>query len=106
MKKFYIISLIYSIFGSLGLICFLNWFGIMAFNESRHYLRLIPFCEIVGLLSLIVCIINFFMNISILFKMDNPKWKVILKEFLIVIISFIPLLYMWRDLIYWLEIVF
>lgn len=106
MKKFYIISLIYSIFGSLGLMCFLNWFAIMAFNESQHYPRLIPFCEIAGLVSLIVCMINFFMNISILSKMDNPKWKVILKEFLIIIISFIPLLCMWNYFIYWLEIIF
>lgn len=106
MKKFYIVSLIYSIFGSLGLMCFINWFSIIAFNESRHYPRLIPFCKTMGLICLMVCILNFYFNIKILLKIDISKKKVILKELLIVLVSFIPMVVMWSYFIGWLEIIF
>ncbi|MCD7800374.1 MAG: hypothetical protein LUG94_04100 [Ruminococcus sp.] len=51
----------------------MDWYFIMFFNESRHYPRLTPFYEIVGIICLIVCIINLIVNIKLLFKINIPK---------------------------------
>jgi len=83
----------------------MDWYFIMFFNESRHYPRLTPFYEIVGIICLIVCIINLIVNIKLLFKINIPKWKIVLKHLLILIVSFIPMMCMWSKVINWLKVI-
>lgn len=70
MKKWkkYLISLVYSVLGSLGLICLFNWYCMMVFNEANKYPYLYPACIIFGYISLLICIITLSINIEILIK--------------------------------------
>lgn len=95
MKKVYLFSIGYSIFGSLGLLCLFQWFCMAAFHERYLYPYLYPFCIIVGIISLFACISIFAINFNII-KNTNKILKTVLKEILIISVTFIPMLGIWN----------
>lgn len=81
-------SLIYGIFGCLGFICLFNWFAIVSFHEISKYPHRYKIYITLGIISLIVCIVTFILNIKTLMKEKN-KVKYILLELLFTLIIFI-----------------
>lgn len=86
LKNIY--SLIYGIFGCLGFICLFNWFAIVSFHEINKYPHRYPMYITLGMVSLIVCIVTFILNIKTLMKEKN-RIKYILLESLVTLIIFI-----------------
>ena len=67
LDKNYLCSVIYGIFGSLGVICFINFVMMTAIDFKReNYPYSYPFCIMGGFLSLIICIATFCANINFL----------------------------------------
>lgn len=94
MKKIY--PFIYGIFGSLGLICFINVFCVLDYRISEHpYAH--PFCIIAGSLSLLVCLAVFGMDI-VAFIGENKKIRRLLIEFIITLSSFFGFIFVWSGL--------
>lgn len=87
-NKTNIYSLIYGIFGCLGFICLFNWYVIVSFRETIKYPHKYPMYILLGMVSLIVCIVTFIMNIKTLMKEKN-RVKYILIEVLFTLIIFI-----------------
>ncbi|MDE7098701.1 MAG: hypothetical protein K2O60_06105, partial [Ruminococcus sp.] len=87
---------IYGIFGSLGLICFINVFCVFDYRISEHpYAH--PFCIIAGSLSLLVCLAIFVLDI-VAFIDENKKIRRLLIEFIITLISFFGFIFVWSGL--------
>lgn len=101
MKKFdrnYICSLIYGIFGSLGLVCLTNFVMMTAIDfKHENYPYSYPFCIVGGFLSLIICIVAFCANINFLSDTER-KSKTILKELVFAMITFIACIFLWNAL--------
>ena len=90
VKLRYFISLFYSLFGSLGLLCFLDWFAMAAFHERHHYPYRYPFSVMTGLLSLLLCFATFAVNIILLSDFKTKRVKTVTIEVLLTIITFVP----------------
>lgn len=114
MKKNIALGFGYSIFGSLGFLCVFNVYCIMHFRgEEAKYPYLYPFCIIVGITSLIACIIIFFLTVKIITKHKNKsketeqykKRKInytirsIITVVSVALITFVPFLALWSWLI-------
>lgn len=95
LNKQYFISLIYSIFGSLGLLCVFNWYSISVFHETSNYPNLHPACIILGIISFIICFIALIINIRMLINSNEKRLKIIIIEIVFILITFIPLLFCW-----------
>jgi len=99
MKKIYFLAFGYSFFGSLGLQCFLNYYIICCFDERHSYPYLYGFSILAGIFSLVSCILLLIFNIIKIKKESLLVWKTIGIEFVIVLLSFVPLLIVWTYLL-------
>ncbi|MDE6425221.1 MAG: hypothetical protein K2K89_03665 [Ruminococcus sp.] len=91
-----IYPLIYGVFGSLGLICYIDVFCVLDYRPSEHpYAH--PFCVIAGSLSLIICMAVFCLDITS-FINDERKLRRILKGVLITVVSFVICFFAWNGL--------
>ena len=94
IKKLY--PLIYGIFGSLGLICYIDVFYVLDYRTSEHpYAH--PFCVVAGSISMIVCIAVFCLDI-VTFIDENKKLRRLFYEFIITLISFFGFIFIWSGL--------
>lgn len=91
------LSLGLSLFGSLGLVCFIDWYGMAVFGERHCYPYRYPFCIAAGFVSLFICIA--LLVITILLAVKQPKPKYWLIEIPVVLITFIPMLLLWANAI-------
>ena len=106
MKKTLLPSLFavtYAIFFSLGITCLLNLFGIaVAFGIDgkrviEQYPRYIPFCLVVGFMSLIALFVIFMLNRKLSKKVAFSK-KTWILEFLSAFVFSIPMVSLWIQL--------
>lgn len=95
-------GLMLSAFGSLGFDCMFGLYSLAVFHEAHKHPNFAIFCEFMGLVSLFICIGIFLLNAHYLLNINN-KLKTIIKEILIIIITFIPYLYVWGFIISILE---
>lgn len=95
MRKIWLISIGYSVFGSLGFISLLYWFSMAAFHERYRYPYLYPLCITAGMLAFLACIAIVFINISAIKKQNKPFIKTTRTEILIILLSFAPFCFMW-----------
>ena len=94
LNKKNIYPLVYGIFGSLGLVCYVNVFCMFNYKPSEHpYSH--PFCIIAGSISLILCIIAFFFDINV-FIHEEKKIRRLFTEFVITVISFLVFILVWK----------
>ena len=111
MKKALVASLfavIYAIFFSLGITCLVNLFGLaVAFGIDgkrviAQYPRYIPFCLIVGFMSLIALFVIFVLNRKLSKKVTFSK-KIWVLEFLCAFVFSIPMVPLWIQLFAFLQ---
>lgn len=80
----------YSVFGSLGFLFFLDWwFGLLSWTRYPQYT---PFAIVTGLACLAVCVVLLMLHIALALKKPRPKYW--LSEIPVVLVSFIPLLFL------------
>ncbi len=80
----------YSVFGSLGFWFFLDWwFGLLSWTR---YPRYTPFAIVTGLTCLAVCVVLLMLHIAFALKKPRPKYW--LTEIPVVLLTFIPLLFL------------
>lgn len=92
----------YSVFGSLGFLFFLEWFfGLLSW---RRYPRYTPFAIATGLVCLAICIALLMIHIILAVKKPRPKYW--LAEIPVVLLSFVPMLFLQGWLIEWLREIF
>ncbi len=92
----------YSVFGSLGFLFFLDWwFGLLSWTR---YPRYTPFAIVTGLSCLAICIVLLMLHIGTALKKPKPKFW--LTEIPVVLLSFIPLLFLHEWVIEWLRDIF
>lgn len=94
-KKFILISIIYSLFGSIAFFSCTNLYTMACFNEKHLYPYLYPFSIAALMCSSIVFIMSLYLNIDMFRNSTLPIWKAVGFEFLIVFITFIPFVTMW-----------
>ncbi|MBP3380243.1 MAG: hypothetical protein J6K77_05230 [Ruminococcus sp.] len=94
MKTLYKMSpLIYGAFGSLGLLCYVKVFCMLDYRPSEHpYAH--PFCLIAGIISLIICVVVFWLDIA-KFIDEERKLRRLLITASITVISFIVFIFIW-----------
>lgn len=91
------LSLGLSVFGSLGFVCLIDWYGMALFNERCRYPYRYPFDIAAGLISLIICIA--LLVITILLAAKQPKPRSWLIGIPVLLISFAPMLFIWASVI-------
>ncbi len=92
----------YSVFGSLGFCFFIEWlFGLLSWNRYPHYT---PFAIVAGIICLVLCIALFILHITTALKKPKPKFWLV--EIPVVLLSFIPLLFLHEWVIEWLRDIF
>ena len=102
---------LYTVFFSLGLACFLGVFGAFAaasldnVSATAVYPIFLPFCLIVGLLSLIVIIVALIYNAK-LAKEVGLTTKAWIAEFVCTFVFSIPMLFLWEFVFEFLEEMF
>lgn len=105
MKKIIFFSLLISLLGSLGFISLIIWYSIVSFGEINLSSRLYGFSVASGFISFCLCIICLYFNFKA-YKQLNHKIKYILLEILIIVVSFVPFLFMWDKVTFFLKNVF
>ena len=92
----------YSVFGSLGFLFFLEWWlGLLSWTR---YPRYTPFAIVTGLACLAICIALLLCHIMLAVKKTKPRYW--LTEIPVVLLSFIPLLFLHAWVIGWLRDIF
>ena len=90
---------------SLGATCALNAVGIVfnPFGSTGSYPRFLPFCVIVGLTALLVWMYLIFCNARHLLNHDTHlRWKIALEVALTVFLT-LPGMWLWDNLLGWLQ---
>lgn len=87
------------VFGSLGFICLLDVFPIIAFGEQRTYPLRYPLDISVGLGSLVVCIMLFAAYIYSFAKSENPRLKTLGLSALLTLGVFAVFCFVWAYLL-------
>ena len=90
---------------SLGAVCFLNVVGIVftPFGSSGQYPRFLPFCVIVGILAFAAWVILSIRNARHLLNHDTHlRWKIALEVALTLILT-LPGMWLWENLLSWLQ---
>ncbi len=91
LNKIY--PLIYGAFGSLGFICFVNVFCVLDYRPSEHpYAH--PFCVIAGIISLLICIAAFSLDIA-KFIGEERKLRRLLITIAVTVVSFFAFTFIW-----------
>ena len=92
----------YSVFGSLGFLFFLEWWlGLLSWNRYPNYT---PFAINAGLICLAICIALLLFHIALAFERPKPRYW--LTEIPVVLLSFIPMLFLHAWVIGWLRDIF
>ena len=92
----------YSVFGSLGFLFFLDWWlGLLSWTK---YPRYTPFAIATGLACLAICIVLLMLHIWTALKKPKPKFWLV--EIPVVLLTFIPLLFLHAWVIEWLREIF
>lgn len=90
---------------SLGAVCFLNVAAITLspFGSTGSYPRFLPFCVIVGILAFAAWVILFVLNARHLLNHDiHLRWKIALEVALTLILT-LPGMWLWENLLSWLQ---
>ena len=90
---------------SLGAVCFLNVAAITLspFGSTGSYPRFLPFCVIVGILAFAAWVILFVLNARHLLNHDTHlRWKIALEVVLTLILT-LPGMWLWENLLSWLQ---
>ena len=90
---------------SLGAACALNAVGIVfsPFGSTGSYPRFLPFCVIVGLTALFAWMYLLFRNTRHLLNHDTHlRWKIALEVALTLLLT-LPGLWLWENLLSWLQ---
>ena len=102
-----LLSLGYALFGGLNLTCFLRILSIgsSAFARWAQYPRLVPFCIVVGILSLLACLGLLLLNFMMFGKepLETPMWDRILLEIAVTVLLLIPSAVCWDKLLRWIS---
>ena len=90
---------------SLGAVCFLNVAAIVLtpFGSTGSYPRFLPFCVIVGLLAFVGWALLTFRNARHLLDHDaHLRWKIALEVALTLLLT-LPGMWLWENLLSWLQ---
>ena len=90
---------------SLGATCALNAVGIVftPFGSTGSYPRFLPFCVIAGLAALFVWMYLIFRNARCLLNHDTHlRWKIALEVTLTLLLT-LPGMWLWENLLSWLQ---
>lgn len=90
---------------SLGAVCFLNVAAITLspFGSTGSYPRFLPFCVIVGILAFAAWVILFVLNARHLLNHDTHlRWKIVAEVALTVFLT-LPGMWLWENLLGWLQ---
>jgi hypothetical protein len=95
LRKEFISATLLGTFGSLGLICFLNWIAMATFNEISRYPYLYPFVITAGVVSLLVCIGAFISSIFFVSQTEYKKAYAIAMQLILITFFFIMFFFIW-----------
>lgn len=90
---------------SLGAVCFLNVAAITLspFGSTGSYPRFLPFCVIVGILAFAAWVILLTLNARCLLNRDTHlRWKIALEVTLTLLLT-LPGMWLWENLLSWLQ---
>ena len=90
---------------SLGMTSWMNWLGIVAFDDPsaiKQYPRFSPFCVAVGLLAIASAVLLLFFNMKAAQKFNFSKKNWILQMISAVVVS-IPMIELWEMIFAFLQ---
>ena len=90
---------------SLGAVCFLNVAAITLspFGSTGSYPRFLPFCVIVGILAFAAWVILLTLNARCLLNHDTHLRRKIALELALTLILTLPGMWLWENLLSWLQ---
>lgn len=90
---------------SLGAVCFLNVAAIVLtpFGSTGSYPRFLPFCVIVGILAFAAWVVLSIRNARHLLNHDTHLRRKIALEVVLTLILTLPGMWLWENLLSWLQ---
>lgn len=99
MKKVYIMGALYGFFGGIGFFSLINYVFLYYNDPNNRYPRFTPFCRIVTLICVCICLALPYFNIKFIEKAKLKYLKTFLIELAVAVVTFIPSFFAWLYLI-------